>query len=847
MTLWRIVARRLQRRLPPAHRDSTIGDLAEDYRRRRTTRGRLAANWWLLREAHSLVSAYRTATTDRRASAIATRVMLASDFRHALRRLQARPAPALVSAALLAVGVGLSTTMFSVVDALLLRPAPFENADRLVSQGQWRPLTTAVLSAWSETNLFEDVEAAAITPLQDEPVTHAVSGAWVTVGMLDMLGVRPIYGRTFLPSDAASGTSDAILISETLWRSSFGRDPAVLGSRVKIGGSSGVIVGVVPGTFRFPAPTTAAWRVMTPASPPASAMAPRLYARLKPGVPVLTAEARVGAIARELDRLPRSYAPDSNPPLTSLDTSAVAQTTRRGLWLLFGGVGLVFVVLCTNVSSLALAGFSTRRRELGVCSALGAGRGRLMREAAIEHGLVGVAGAVAGLVLAHNLTGAIPQLFVGKTLNPIDIDVRALLAASMLGLGATVISGMVPVWFGTRADALESIRATRQVGTETRTVRTASRALIVAQIALACSLLIGSTLLVRSFVNLVYADRGLDFAGITHVRVTGLRTAFSSVEANGLGVRSIGESVGAWPETASFAMSQEIPPVSGGGGGTVTMGTLAIDSDGYRVSPTFFDVYRIPILRGRTFSADDAEGDVVIGERLAKLLWPGEDPLGRTFRIGNTPLRRVIGLAGEITLPTTEATVDLPEFYEPIHRDVGTINISLRCRGSCPDPATIDERIRAIHTALIAKLHMPENDYLVELRLPRAVAEVAAVFAAVAVLTVACGLFSVLTAAVGRRRREFGIRTALGASPGDMFRIVIRDGFALIGAGVVGGLLGGWLTARALASFQYGVSAVDPVTWTTVVTILAVTALVSAWRPALQAMRVDPVKLLKEE
>jgi putative ABC transport system permease protein len=659
--------------------------------------------------------------------------------------------------------------------------------------------------------------------------------------MLGMLDVRPVRGRIFIPGD----TSDALLVSETIWRSTFGSDPGIIGKRVILGGSQGVVVGVLPAAFRFPAPTTAAWRVMDAAAPPDDARSLWLYARLKPGVPLADAETRVGAIARALNRLPRSYGGD--PPLSSLGASGVDAFTQRALWLLFGGVGIVFLVLCANVSSLVLTGISSRRRELGVCSALGASQARLIREAVIEHALIGVAGAVTGIVLAHNLTASIPELFVGQTLNPIDLDLRALIAASTLGLTAIVLSGLVPVWLGARAEPLESIRASRQAGTETRTARTASRGLVVAEIALGCSLLVGSTLLVRSFVNLVNADRGVDLEGMTHVRVGGLRDAFPSPEARDLGVRALSDDVRLWPEVVSFAMSQEIPPVTGGGGGDVIVGDHRIESDGYRVSPSFFDLYRIPLRRGRTFGANDLEGDIVIGERLARLLWPDQEAVGRTFRIGNLPMRRVIGVVGEITLPTVEAGIDRPEFYEPIHRDVGSVYLNLRCRSGCPDLASITQRIQAVHPDLTSRLHLPETDYLVYQRLPRAIAQVAGVFTVVAVVTAAGGLFTVLTAAVGRRRREFGIRAALGASPRDMWRIVMRDGFALVAAGVFVGAGAGWLIARALAAFQYGVNAADPVTWAGVIGTMAVTALAAAWRPALSAMRVDPVKLLRED
>jgi hypothetical protein len=274
-----------------------------------------------------------------------------------------------------------------------------------------------------------------------------------------------------------------------------------------------------------------------------------------------------------------------------------------------------------------------------------------------------------------------------------------------------------------------------------------------------------------------------------------------------------------------------------------------VPSDGYRVGSSFFTVYRIPILRGRTFEPGDTELDVVIGERLAGLLWPGEDPVGRTYTLGSfRQPRRVIGVAGEIRLPTVDAARDLPEFYRPLERDIGSVYFSLRCRGACPDDARMRAMVASVHPALSARIVSPsELEYLNHLRLPRALAEVGGLFAIVAVLTAAGGLFSVMTHAVGRRRREFGIRTALGASPRQMRALVFRDAMTVTTIGLSSGVLGGWLVARTLTAFHYGVSPSDPVTWVAVFGTLSVTSFAALWRPARQAVRIDPVALLREE
>ncbi len=289
--------------------------------------------------------------------------------------------------------------------------------------------------------------------------------------------------------------------------------------------------------------------------------------------------------------------------------------------------------------------------------------------------------------------------------------------------------------------------------------------------------------------------------------------------------------------------------MSGGGRGSVRLNAEDdwIESDGYRVGASFFNVYGIRLHRGRTFAPGDSDTEVVIGERLAGMLWPGTDPIGQTFSIGRDK-RSVIGVSSEIRLPTLDKALDRPEFYQQLERHADDVYVSVRCSGTCPDEAALGARVSAVHPALALRQVPPwENQYQQHLRLPRATAEVGGLFAGVAVLTAAGGLFSLLTYVVGRRRREFGIRTALGASPRQMRRLVFRGAAAVVVPGVAAGALGGWFVARSLAAFQYGVTTTDPAIWSGVLGTIALVSAVAAWRPALEAMRVDPVRLLREE
>jgi predicted permease len=843
--LWRWVEARLRRSLPRAHASSTIGDLAEDFAQRRASSGRLRAGLWLIAEARSLRRAYRSAALEMSGAAPASCRTAADDVRHAWRRLIARPAMPLVCAALLTLGIGLSTAMFSVVDSLLLRPAPFPDADRLVRQGLWRT-EPDVMAAWRASGLFDAVEAARLRPFELSTGAGIVSGGFVTPGVFDMLGVRAVRGRLLGLDDARDGSDDGIVLSETIWRSAFGADPAVIGRRVRLEDESLVVIGIAPGDLRFPTPVTVAWRAFNPAS---GGLEPTtILGRLAPGVSHETAVAKIEPIARALAELPRNYrgTPDLDPVSRPVDDDL----TRHGVWLLFGGVALVYLVLCGNVCTLLLSHLSRRQREFATLAALGAPRVRLVRQATVEHTVIGIAGAAGGIVLATGLTRWMPELFQQRTLNLIDVDVRALVAASGLGLASVVVAGLAPAWLGTRAAPAGALRGSRQGGGDTHGARRLTQGLLTAQVALACSLLVGSAILLRSFQRLANTDRGLTLDGIVTVDVHELDYAFARGPAMALGTAAIRDAVGSWPEIEAVAVSRELPPSWYEARVRIDSATAweeALRADRYRVGKAYFDVYGIPMRRGRVFEENEPDA-VVVSERLAGVLWPGRDPVGERLEIAGTGPLRVLGIAREVRLPTLDAELDRPEFYVPLGSESRTLYLSFRCRVACPSEPRMRDRLAAIHPAITPRVRPPIGAaFLAELELPRAVARIAGVFALVAVLTAGGGLFSVMTAVVACRRREFGIRTALGAAPAQTRRSVLREALRLSSAGMVAGGAGGFVIARSLSAFQYGVTSTDPVSWSVVLTTIAAAALAAAWRPAVTAARVDPVELLRDE
>ena len=783
------------------------------------------------------------------------------DARHACRSLWRRPGPGLAAIAMLAVGIGLTTAMFTLVDALILRPAPFDEPDQLAfvymgsDTGGRTTVAPDVLRAWRESPAFAGAEAAnprvAVVEVDGAVVTRSI--ARITPGLFDLLGpVRPVRGRLFDAADSRAG--DRVLLAEGLWRTLFDADPAVVGRHITVDDESLMVVGVLPSAFRFPAWDTVIWRAADFDALPASAadQYPMAYVRFA-DIPREDALRIATEAAREAD--PRNA--ELRPHVEPLAGLVLDAYYERAVPLLAGGVVLVFLVLCANVCSLLLGRLTTRQREFAMRSALGGTRVGLARQAFIESSVLAALSVIAGVAIAWALVSLVraylPEAFMLRTLNPLDVDVRALAVTSISGVIAMVGAGLLPAVIGTRVDVDTSLRVTDRGGTETRPARMMTRALLVGEIAFACALLVGATLLVRSFINLANADRGLETRGVL--------TAWLAISDPGLGdqatrvaaARTVEDRIRALPGIGQVAWSFGAPPF----GGILSWGDWRSDAPGapvvntmlnrYHVGPEFFELYDIPLLRGRPVRASDPRGTVVVGERLAGMLWPGLDPIGRSFAFEQERFY-VVGLAREIHHPSLNVRNDRPEFYEPFAGMDQNARLSLRCAGPCPDTASVTQQLRTGHRGVrVLEVQALENVYFEQLARPRAAAALGLTFAGVAVLAAAGGLFGVLGYAVRRRRREFGVRAAMGASPLQLQRLVVREGLAVAVLGITLGTATAWTGGRVLASLQYGVTVTDPLSWTVVVGLLACTTVAASWLPARHAGRTDPVQLLRGE
>jgi predicted permease len=797
-------------------------------------------------------------------------VMLGSNLQHAWRRVMARPGSALLASGMLGLGIALTTAMFTIADALILRPIPFKDPDRLgwvftrTDRGGRTVATPDLYRAWRTSGIFDGVEAAsALGASSRTAVINAGGnelirgGARVSSGLFALLGVSPIRGRVFTAEEGRAGTDDRVILSETVWQSVFGGDPSLVGQTVQIDDRPHLVVGIMPADFRFPHWDTVLWRPIdyfAPA-PRLADLSPAVYVRWARQMPTVDAEKRATVVLHATDPAMAKMRVQLDPIVSA---NRRDEYYKKAVPMLAGGVTLVFLVLCANVSGLLLAQFTTRKREYAVCAALGASRGRLIREAASESALLGLGAVAIGLGLAWALVaiarGYLPESFLLRSLNPLNLDARAIAAASAVGFLATVLSGILPAWVGTSSGGQGGVRAIERGGTETRPARLAARTLLVVEIALACALLSGATLLVRSFVNLSSADRGLRTENMLTGWIEIPSAVFKTPEDRRVVATALEDALRATPGIQAVALSLGAPP----GGGGIHFGDdwvsdvpgtpqLNLTFSSYNVRPDFFALYGIPILRGRIHEPRDPENAVVVGERLAGVFWPGADPIGRSFGDARRKYQ-VIGLAREINLPTLESRQDMPEIYFAFGAGGGQAMLSIGCAGTCPPLPAVRRRIQEVHAGLrLINLGVLDDAYSEHLSRPRAAAALGGAFAVVALAAAAGGLLSVLTYAVNRRRREFGIRSAIGASSSQIRRLVLKDGATVATIGVALGVGAGWLLDRAMSAMQYGVSPGDPLTWAVVIAVAGVTTLAASWRPATQAMRVDPARLLREE
>ncbi len=796
---------------------------------------------------------------------------LRGDLRYALRTLRRSPGFALVSVLTLALGIGANTTIFSVINGVLLKPLPFPESGRLVQMGQDYPLGALPIYR-TEASSFQGV-AAFLSQGEVNLFTtgrpERVLGRAVSSEFFSVLGVGATLGRTFQNGEDAPGATPVAVISYGLWVRRFGRDPDIIGKPIVINGDTRQIVGVAPRGFAFPVAGTEVWMPvdLNPKNVGEvwGAMNASYFGRLRGGVSLEQADAQHRTlITRVRDafpwRMPDKWATGAGNHVRRLD-DLLADGLRNRLALLFGAVGLVLLVACANVANLNLTRLAGRQREIMVRQALGGSRWRVARQLFVEQLLLAGLGGAAGVTLALIGTPLLVRWLPSDTprLDGVRIDAKVLVFTALVSVLAGLLAALGPMLRVPRAERLEGLG--NRVTGPGRSAGRLSNALVVAEMALAVVLVMGAGLLIRSLARLLAVDPGVRVEQLVTARVTPdpakcegnvgpCVTFYSSLE------REVGSIPGVTAvEFASmlpldgqslwWPMLVEDHPVPPGG--------AANGLTPHTVSPGYFALMGIKVLQGRAFTRDDRSASdpvVVIGKAAADHYWPGQSPLGKHIRpVWVTRDATIVGVVSDVREYGLSAAPEL-DFYMPIEQwAAGAMTVVLRT--SLPAGSLEPELKRALGkvdpTAPLSHVQSMEQMVRTSIASPRTTAILLAGFATVALLLGAIGVYGVLSYGVTQRRREIGIRMAIGAAPGDVRWIVVRRAATLVAAGLTVGLAASWLGASALSGFVFGVGVRDGATFVAVPLVFVVVGFVASYLPARRATLVAPREVLEGE
>jgi putative ABC transport system permease protein len=800
------------------------------------------------------------------------------DVRFALRTLRKSPGFTAIVIVTLALGIGVNTAMFSIANAVLWSSLPYAQPERLVSVAEVGPGDSEAV--WGATYpTFRDWQAqagshqgmAATTGAgrvlrEGEPVR--VRGAAVSPEFFPLLAVQPALGRAISVEDDKAGAPAVIVLSHEMWTTRFGADPMILGRTIRFDGAMPTVVGVMPANFRYP-PQTEFWLPMAQALPPAPLARRDLWgfstiARLKPGRSEQNLTSEVSGITAAI----LQAHPEAQRGLrirVRLLRDDLGSDLRPALLVMLGGVGLVLLIACGNVASLMLVRATARTRELVIRAALGAGRRRLVRQLLTEGAVLAISGGIAGVGLAMLATRSLHLLSNDWRLASVPMNAPVLFFALIATIVTCLLFGVLPAIRATRVETGDALRSGSR-GSQTRGRAAAQQVLVTAEVALCIVLLVAAQLLFQSWQRVLRVDPGFQPDGLATVRVAlPPRYNNSATVNNDAAVQAFYSRATAklatLPAVTGVTMASSLPITGGEGNGDLTIeGRPAAPGDlgavtTRRTALNYFQVMGIPLVRGRVFDEhDDASRDLVavINEGMARRFWPNEDPLGKRIKIGTrglVPWWTVVGIVKDVRNIGLAAEIGYSA-YVPYAQGRGRgMELAVRTRGN-PQAllATMMAELRRMEPELLLERAQTMQDRIDNTVAPRRLnLIVLGLFATLALLLSAVGLYGVVAFAVRQRTQEFGIRMALGAKWGNVVLLVLQQGLRLAGVGVVIGIPAAIAGSRLLTGLLFGVKATDPANLASVALLVTVVALAACWIPAWRATQVAPAEVLRAE
>ena len=794
------------------------------------------------------------------------------DVRYSLRILARRPAITLLAILTLALGIGFNTAIFSAVNAVLLRPLPYPDPDRIMALWEKRPAegvfdnpaSPADALDWIRMNeTFEAMAAMTPAPLDltgsGDPI-RVFAGA-VTPQFFEVFGTQPLLGRTFRPDDAVPGRHRVVLLDHGIWRERFGANAAVVGQMVSLSGVPHEVIGVLPETFDFPATTVRLWVPLVFAAgtePSRTSHYLSVYGRIRRGITVEQARADMDRIGTQL----LQQYPDANRGHSVHVTSMAAELKgpiRSPLLLLLSAVAFVLLIACVNVANLMLSQAAARRREMAVRAAVGAGRMRLAGQMFTESIVLGVLGGAAGLCVAWWAIAAVRQLAPVDTpvvgMAHFALEPRVLAFTFFLSLVAAVLFGLLPAWHLSRQNLNDTLKdGGRSPAGVKRKLRVA---LVVSEIALASLLLIAAGLTIRSFQSLLGTESGFRTEGVLTFDIALPAARYRTSDAQLAAFASIESRLRALPAVRVVGSTSHLPLADNdarrgvGIEGREPTPDTPTRAHVRAITNEYLNVMGITLKEGRAFGPADnptAPDVVIVNETMGKRYWPGVSPIGKRVRLGgDTEWREVVGVAGDVRFWGLDRPVN-PEMYLPqVQFPFPFQTFALRTEGPPSSlAAAAREQVRAVDPNLpLANIRTMREVAADSVSSRRAGMLLLSVFGVLALVLAAAGIYGVMSHLVALRTSEIGIRMTLGAEPASVMRLVLREGLWQAALGLVLGIAGAVLTMRTFRTLLYEVHPADPLTIVAVAALLLATAAAACIVPARRAMSVDPVQALR--